>query len=255
MDFSKLLSSNDQQNQNRTFFRFLTGIVAILAFFIALNILFPTFVSALLNFLWILLLIIVVVFFALGTLVVFGMRKEVGRILDVLLEGSLTILDFIEFIRELWRKFIETLKAFLLFSAPVYAYMLGFIIYVFLLFIYKSFGRAHDVTVLTIVLTVVLVLLIGILNRPETGSEELFNWKSRFKKVFKDSFADASEVILFIFFLTMDSTDLFFLPKDLNVELHAKIGTYDLMTRSFRFQNNLDITVNLIIAAISTEIP
>ena len=252
MDFSNLINNKDQSNS--AFFRFLSSIVGILAFFIILNILAPTFVSVLLNFLWILLLIIVVIFFALGALVIFGMRKEVGHILDVLLEGSLSILDLIDLIKRIWSQFIDTLREFLVFSAPVYAYMVGTIIYILLLILYKTVGKTTDVTVLTIIITVVLVAFVGILNKPGETSVDMFNWRSRFRKSFKSAFADASEVIIFVFFLTMDSTKLFFLPADLNVELHAKILDYDLMTRSFVYSDHFQLTISIIIAAITVEI-
>jgi hypothetical protein len=241
-------------NKNKAFFRLLAFVIALLGLFLALNIIAPTLVSIILNFVGILLLIIVIIFFALGTLVILGMKKEVSKALDIFLEGSLSILDFIQLIKDVWAQFIRTLKEFLIFAAPIFAFILALLLYLLILMLYKWVGREHDVTIMTIILTFILVFVVGVLNRPEGTIRELVSWGDRFQKSFKSSFVDGTEVVLFLFFLTMDSDKLFFLPKEYNIPLHAEMFGYDLMTRSFVFTDHLDITVVIIVATISMEL-
>jgi hypothetical protein len=241
-------------NKNRSFFRLLTFIIGLLAIFLALNFVAPVVVSVILNFIGILLLIVVIIFFALGTLVILGMKKEVSKALDIFLEGSLTILDFIQLVKDVWAQFIRTLKEFLIFAAPLFAFILALLLYLLILMLYKWVGQNNDVTIMTIVLTFILVFIVGILNRPETTIREIVTWGDRFKKSFQSSFVDGTEVVLFLFFLTMDSDKLFFLPKELNIPLHAEVFGYDLMTRSFVFTDHLDVTVVIIVATILMEL-
>jgi hypothetical protein len=239
---------------NSRIFKILKVVVVFAGLFLAANLLFPTAVSIILNVLWIILLFLVILFFALGVLTVIGMRKEVSQILDVLLEGSLSIIDFLHFLREVWKRFVELLQEFMVYAASIFAYLLCTIVYILLLLLYKAVGTTYDVTLLSVILTVALVAGFGILNKPAAVVVEVNNWKSRFKRNFKQGFVDGAEIILFVFFLTMDSTNLFFIPEELNVLLRAKIGTHDLMVRSIETSVDFRFTLNLIILAISTEV-
>lgn len=62
------------------------------------------------------------------------------------------------------------------------------------------------------------------------------------------------ELMIFVFFLTMDSTNLFFIPESLNVPLHSAIGSYDLMKRGIVFKDHTDVTLTLVIATIGLEV-
>jgi len=239
---------------NRRIFVLLKWVVVIVGIFLIANILFPTAVSIILNILWILLLFLVILFFSLGLLTVVGMRKEVSRVLDVLLEGSLTIIDFLQFLKEVWKQFVILLQEFVIYAAAVFAYILCFIIYVLLLLLYKYVGTSNDVTLLTIILTIAMVGGFGILNKPVPDVFQLNNWKARFKKKFKQGFIDGTEIILFLFFLTMDSTKLFFIPASLNIPLYAQFGEHDLMVKSFNYSDDFRFTLNLIVAAITIEV-
>ncbi|RJR26497.1 hypothetical protein C4561_05105 [candidate division WWE3 bacterium] len=258
MDIKEILAnrqSNISSPQNRGIFVLLRWILAFLGFILIAGLLFPTAVGAILNFIWVTLLAIVVTFFTLGILVIVGLRQEASHILDILFEGSLTFLDLADFIRIVYRRFIEVLKEFLVFAAPVFAYVLTFVLYVLLLILYKWVGRSFDVAIFTIILTFLLVYLFGFFNRPKPDpAEEDLTWRDVFKKRFRGGFIDGFEIVLFVFFLTMDSTRVFFLPESLNVELKAKLGGYDLMVRSFIYTDHMKITVNLIIITIITEI-
>jgi hypothetical protein len=249
----KFLGKFNKNNMDRKIFSLLATLIVIVGLFIAAGILFPTTVSIVLNIIWIVLVTAVIIFFVLGILVILGMRSEAGRVLDAFLEGSLKIIDFLELVRHLWHRFIELLKEFLIFAAPFIAYVIALLVYVLLLIIYKSVGRNYDVTILTIVITSVSLFAFGLISKPTQDSGEL-TWKKQFSKRLKAGFIDGFEVVLFIFFLTMDSTKIFFLPENLNVPLRAQWGSYDLMLRSYVYTDHLRVTLNLILATILIEI-
>jgi hypothetical protein len=245
---------DQQKSPNSPAFKILTSIVGVAGLFIALSILFPKVMSVFFNIVGLLLFVTVAIFFTLGILVIIGLRKEANKILDILMEGSLSFVDFLAFLKLVWMRFLELLREFVLYATPVIAYVLTLVLYTILIYIYKSYGKTHDIAVFTIALTAGLVIIMGLINKPSTKVPDLSVWTNRVKKAFRDSFIDALEVLLFVFFLTMDSTDLFFLPPDLNIELKAKLGIYDLMKRSFVNDGMLFITLNLIVFTITVEI-
>ncbi|MBI2414553.1 hypothetical protein HYV31_01760 [candidate division WWE3 bacterium] len=247
---------NDEDGtlKKRTY-KILANFIILMGLFVSFGILFPTAIAVVLNVIWITLFAGVITFLTLGVLVVMGMKKEVGEVLDIFLEGSLTVLDAIEFLKRLWEKFKALVREFLVFAAPIFAYVLAFIIYIILLTFYKNIGKTYDVTIITILLTIILVVFVGILNRPKKTSgiwkrEWIINFITRFHR----GFTDGLEVVLFMFFLTMDSSKLFFLPDNLNHELKAQIGTYNLMYRGINLSDATKITVSIIIATVSLEI-
>jgi hypothetical protein len=220
-----------QSNKKSVVFTVLLGVVILIVFFILLAIVAPSMFVIVINIFWLILLGIVLLFLLLGLLVLVGMRSEVNGILSIMLEGSLSILDLAAFIR------------------------FAGLVYFGLLYLYKYVGKTTDVTLLTAALASGMLALVAILNRNRReGEEEPRRWRDKFLKKFRDLFGDAIEVVIFIFFLTMDSTNLFFLPKELNVPLHAEFQGYDLMTRSFIIDENIKITTTLIIVTIAIEI-
>jgi len=250
----KLIKKVDEISSDQRAFKYLTWVLAFFGLFLLAAILVPEAVSVVLNIVWVALLTIVIIFFFLGTLVIIGMRKEATRILDILVEGSLTLVDFVNFIKKLWKRFLKILKEFILYATPVLAYLFNLIIYILLIILYKYVGGSYDVTLLTILLTTLLVTAVSFLNKPGIQIIDKDSWKSMFKNKFKNSFADGAELSLFLFFLTMDSTSLFFLPSNLNVPLKAVIGDYDLMLRGFKYDYYFKITLTLIIFAIISEL-
>lgn len=247
------MSLLDTNNADKKTFNLLAIVVVLVGLSVIFSLLYPGAFSLVVSILWVVLLGIVIVFFALGLLVVIGLKKEASRLLEVLFEGSLTIIDLIEFIRLSIRKFVSLLRDFLLFIAPFLAFISALFIYVLFILVYKLVGRTYDVTLLTIVLTFIFVSAIGILNSSDRNLTKV-DWAAKFTKKFHNYFSDFLEVVLFVFFLTMDSTHLFFLPQNLNIEIRAQVGTYDLMKRSFMVNDHLKITLNIIIAGILTEI-
>ncbi len=245
---------DQQKPANSPAFKILTSIVGIAGFFIALSILFPHAITIFLNIIGVVLFVTVAIFFTLGILVIIGLRKEANKILDILMEGSLSFVDFLAFLKLLWMRFLELLREFILYATPVIAYAFTLVLYTLLIYVYKSYGKTHDITLFTIALTASLVVIMGVLNKPVSKPVDLTVWANKVKNAFHKAFIDALEVLLFVFFLTMDSTNLFFLPPELNIELNARLGAYDFITRAFVNDGMLKITLNLIVFTIIVEI-
>jgi len=214
----------------------------------------PRLTSIFLQTVWIIAFIIVVIFFGIGILVFIGLRKEASRILDILVEGSLTIIDVIDFLKEVYRTFILILKDFILFATPALAYASGFLVYYLLLIFYKNVGSSHNVTFITIIITILTIIAAALLNLPEKIKSDEKRWGNEVKTKFTNSFSDAFEVVIAIFFLTMDSTHLFFIPKKLNIAIYANLGDFDLMKRGFSLSNASTTTLTIILASVSIEI-
>lgn len=250
------LKKIDEKNTTKRTFKILLSVLMVLVIGIIANILFPSFMSVVFNMIWVILLTIVIVFISLGVLVIMGLRKEAGKIIDVLFEGSLTLVDFVKFIKEVWKRFIVLLKEFLIFAAPFFAYIVNLIIYIALMYLYKGVGKDYDVTGLTFGLTIVLVTVVALINKPKKSNDEGGSspWFLVFKERFRIGFSDGMEILLFLFFLTMDRENLFFLPESFRVPLRAQINDYDLMIKGFVYSDHLKTTINLIIIAVFTEI-
>ncbi len=238
---------------NKKVFLYLAILVGIGGFLTYLSIFFPTLFNTIVNFMWIMMLIVVAIFLVLGFLVIIGLKEEVSSFLDVLLEGSLTILDAVEFLKKLYVRFLEVLKDFIYFITPVLAILVSIVVYLFVLVLYKGIGRENDVTILTTVITVAMVVAVGVLNRP-VPEVPFDTWFQIVRNRFKNYFSDAFEVIIFVFFLTMDSVNLFFLPAYLNVPLEANVGNFDLMVRAADVRTQLPVTIYLVTIGISIEI-
>ena len=244
------------KSQNRLDNRIFMILAFVICFFIFVllgRVFYPQYFNIIVDIIWLVFLTVTVIFIGLGVLVAFGMRKEVTRLLDLLFEGSMTFFDFLAFLRRMFRLFVQKLINFLLFIAPILSYVFAFVVLFLLLLLYKFVGRSYDVTGLTVVLSVLLVAIIGIFNLPKDLQKSITTWQQIFRKRIVDTFSDAFEVVVFIFFLIMDSSNLFFLPDSLNVPLHAEVFGYDLMPRGIAVINER-ATITLVILAITIEI-
>jgi hypothetical protein len=184
-----------------------------------------------------------------------GLKKEAKKIINVIFEGTLSILDILEFIDLLWKVFIKLLKEFILFVSPLFAILLVIIIYLYILTFYKEYGRDNDVTGLTVILTIVLVTLSGLVSLPKHKNQGgNLSWINRVIKRFSNFFRDGLEVLILVFFFTMDSTNLFFLPPDLNHPIFAILAGHDLMKTSITVDADFLFSLTLIIGAIGLEI-
>jgi hypothetical protein len=239
--------------------RFITAIVILFLLLIiiagVLAFTSPSSFWALVNGFWILIFGIVLAFLVLGVLIMVGLKNQVKQILDIFVEGTLTIVDVINFIKLAINFVGEVIKQAIYLLIPVISYLLGAAIYYGLMFSYKWVAKSYDVLGFTIFLAALLVILTGFLNArsKDEGSTEL-TWGRKIQLRFKDFFGDALEVVLFIFFFTIDSTNLFFLPKDLNVEVHAQFQDYNFMVRGWTVDAQLKNTLNLVMAAVGLEI-
>lgn len=211
--------------------------------------------NAIANAFWLVMFCLVFLFLLLGVLVMIGMKNQVKQILDFFIEGTLTIVDLMDFLKRVATYVVETVKQVIYLLIPFIAYLLGALIYFALIYGYKWVGKQYDVTLLTIGLTIVLIILTGALNTKGKGDAATeLSWGKQIQFRMKDYFGDAVEVVLFIFFLTMDNTHLFFLPSDLNVPLHASLFGFDLMPRGWTFDSTIKQTFTIVMVAVGVEI-
>jgi len=98
---------------NKKAFGFLAALVVIGGLLVYFSVFFPAVFTAIINFFWIMMLIIVAIFLVLGILVIAGLKAEVSSFLDVLLEGSLTLIDAFDFLKKLYERFLVVLKDFI----------------------------------------------------------------------------------------------------------------------------------------------
>ncbi|MBT6401402.1 hypothetical protein HN803_00675 [candidate division WWE3 bacterium] len=235
-------------------YKILAYIIGFFALILALSVISPDSFFVVINILWFLLLAIVVAFLGIGILVALGLKSEANKLLDLYVDGSLSVIDFVGFIKDFIDYFIYQLKELLLVLSPIFAYALNFFIYYFLLMFYKWYGTTNDVTFMTVFLTAGLVITVSVLNimgakKPKDPNK----WSTRFFAKLKRDFVDALEVLIFVFFLTMDSTTLWFLPENLRVPLHSQFGGYDLMTRGYSLDSTR-ITLTLVMVGVVSEI-
>ena len=242
-----------KSKQNKRLFVLLTIILNTVLFLFLGQILFPHVTTILLTTLWYVLFIMVLIFMSLGAFVLLGMREEVGHILDSLVEGTLSIFDFFQLAKKLFEQFLMELREFVVFIAPFVAYFLVTVLYFVLLITYKYVGQYYDVTLMTILLTILLVSVVALFNLPSQVKETTSKHLQRFLDRFKEAFSDGTEIAIFVFFLTMDSNKLFFLSDALNQPLNATLFGYDLMQTSFT-RHGTSFTLTLIIIAITSEI-
>ncbi len=197
------------------------------------------------------------IFFLIGLLVIMGLRSQALNLMDEVVDNSLGFFDAAKLVwKALYQVMVESFEIFesiLRKLLPFITFGLALIIYFGLMYLYKSVAASGaEVTFLTIVLTVVLVGISGALH---PGTEHIKDANERsFNEQFSHYFRDSFEIVLFVFFMTMDSTNLFFLPERLNVELHASLGQYNLMTRGLSIDDTIGFTINLIIATVAVEL-
>ncbi len=227
------------------------GILLVIVYLLLVS---PHVFLVLLNVFWLLLTIITITFLILGTLTILGKKQEAGKIIDLVLKGSITVIDITSFLKTLVEEFKKIVKMVVVLIIPYLSLVLAFILYLVILYGYKYIGKTNDVFIPTLGLSIGLTLIIGILNRPKKISDQVTTWIQDALKLFNRSFIDSLEIFVFILFLTIDSTKLFFLPQHLNIPLHSKIGGYDLMTRSIVFTDHASITFMLIGAGILLEL-
>lgn len=256
------MAGSPSDNDPSRFSRFITGLilifvtVAVVVGVIAVT--SPETFLAIINAFWLVMFCLVTVFLLLGVLIMIGLKNQVKEILDIFVAGSLTVVDFMQFVKDAWKFILEVFKQVIYFLVPVFAYGIGAAIYFGLMFAFKWVGKTyHDVTLFTIFLAAALTIAVGFLNKPLKNKNDNVEptWLKKVQLRFKDLFSDAIEVVLFVFFLTMDSTKLFFLPWDLgSIELESAYKGYDFMVRGFTIDGGLRTTLSLVMIAVGIEI-
>ncbi len=241
------------QKPSKTITTWMLAAITITLLLFVGKMVYPNATNIVLNTLWFVFFSITIIFIIMGILIIFGLKKEVSTLLDMILEGSFSVLDFIQALKDFFALLKKRVKELLLIIAPVFSYVLAVAIYLMFLYLYKLVGKYYDVTLLTVFLTVFLFSVIGIFTKPNLSGLEKRGWKDDFFRKIKTTFTDSLEVVVFIFFLTMDSTKLFFVPEELNVPLEAKVFGFNLMARGFTL-DHAKVTLTIIIIAITTEI-
>lgn len=229
------------------------AIVGILLLLLLIN---PHVFLIVINVIWMLVFVVTLLFVLVGVLTFIGRKDEASRIIDLFVEGSITFIDIAKFFKDLWSTFKQILVETAAILIPKMSYGVAVVIYLAIISFYKLIGIYVDVTIPTIILTFVITALAAIITLPRfQASMELEKGKlgNAFDE-FKNKLIDSFEVVIFILFLTIDATYLFFLPKNLNVPIHAEIGNYDLMIRSIASSDHLLLTINLIIIGVALEL-
>ncbi len=261
---NQLPSNTPKAGDPERYSRFVSAIVILILLLVLaggiLAFTAPATFSAVISAFWMIIFCTVALFLVLGILVMVGLKEQVKQILDIFVEGSLSIVDIMNFLKMAVTFIVDVIKQVIYFIIPAIAYLLGAVVYFGLIYAYKWVGKQFDVTLFTIFLAAALVVVTGFLNKraKDEGKSDL-TWGRKIQLRFKDFIGDAIEVVLFVFFLTMDSTKLFFLPQDLNVEIHAAVNlsaneTYNLMVRGWSVDSMLRTTLTLVMTAVGIEI-
>jgi len=233
------------------------AIVITMIFFgviITLGILHPKVFYIVANILWTIGFTLSILFVIVGILTILGRKKEASAVIDLALEGSLTAISFIEFLKELKETFIDISKRVILITIPYVSYIIAAITYLIVIILYKAYGTNHDVLGMTIAVTVILTFLAGLMNLPKKNDENMFDsaFLNKILDLFKRHFIDGFEVALLVLFLTIDSTHLIFLPEALNVPIEAQFGNYDFMEPGFSTYQ-IDVTLKLVMIGLLLE--
>lgn len=217
------------------------------------NMVYPAATRIVFSVLWFTALSVAIIFIVMGIMAILGMKKEVAKLMEIFMEGSFSVMDLIDFIKQVIKLFVQRIKDALLNLAPIFSYILGVSIYIGTLYLYKLVGKYYDVTALTVLISVMGVGLLSYINLPTRNTLTKTGWRYEFGKRVSKSFINSFEVVLFVFFLTMDSTSLPYVPAELNIPLRADVLGYNLMERGFKLEM-AQITLVIIAVAIVVEV-
>lgn len=238
--------------QNR-FLRSTFSLILIIALaLVAIGIIAPQYLSALINIFLVLFTGFFILFMILGIAVLVGAKKRVSEVLSGLFEGSLKIIDFVELLKTLIDELVLLAGEIILFCVPIFTVVLSFSLYYLLLIIFRVGGKYVNAGILIITLTFFAVSLLNALNTgPVKGEKKTFS--ERFKNKFRRYFVDYVEITIAIFFLTMDISNHFMLPREYWGEIKAQFFNVDLMARGFSTQHGIRVGLSLAGAALFTE--
>ncbi len=231
----------------------LSKVIGALALFVTvmvfIGILNPSLFFTIINIFWFVIFVVTLTIVTLGVLTFVGRKDEAKTIINLFIEGSMTVIDVVDFLNVIWKTFIQVATDAILVAIPYLGIVLSGLLYFLIMLIYKVSGKYIDVTIPTIILTVLVTLFAGVMTLPkkEGKSARIYSYKvNEALKKFKRSFVDSFEIVIFLLFLTIDSPRLFFIPESLHGPIRASVGDYDLMIRGFVLSDHLQTTVKII---------
>lgn len=183
-----------------------------------------------------------ILFVILGFLVIIGFGKEVKYFLTTTFHGIMQVFLIAKVLRNIYRWIIKLLQRIMFFLSPFIAAAIAMFVYYLLMYLYKYVGLSHDVTGLTVLLTILLTVAIRLFPRVSSDSKEKTFWTLWFEKTSRILF-DFFELMVFVFFITLDWVNVPFLPPRLWVEITAYLSEYDLMIRGVNFHYSFFFTI------------
>jgi len=232
---------------------FVPIIVGILGLFL-LSTLYPQVVSVLLGAIVTLLGVIVVTFFVLGIFVIIGLREQARTLLSLIFEGGVKYIDFAQTISEIWEAALKIIKEFVLLVSPVLAGFLAILFYYLVMYVFRAVGSNSDLTLFTIILTIVLASITALLGQTRIGEpDDSGSFRSQFSLRFGRILIDGIEIATLLIFLTIDARHPFFLPKALHGEIRAEAFGMNFMQRGI-VSDGIAATIRIAGAAVIVEI-
>jgi len=126
--------------------RFVTGVVLLFVVVLVLGgvlaLVSPTTFSAIIDAFWFFMFSLVLIFLILGVLIMIGLKEQVRQIVDIFVEGTLSIVDIMNFLKMALKFILEILKQVAEFLVPIFAFLLGAAIYFGLIYLYKWVGKS-----------------------------------------------------------------------------------------------------------------
>ncbi len=183
-----------------------------------------------------------ILFVILGFLVIIGFGKEVKSFLTTTFHGIMQLFLIAKVLRNIYRWIIKILQRLMFFLSPFISAAIVLYVYYLLMYLYKFVGLSRDVTGLTVALTILLTVAIRLFPRMSSDSAEKTFWALWFEKTARILF-DFFELMVFVFFITLDWVKVPFLPSNLWVLIAAHISEYDLMIRGVNFHYSFFFTI------------
>jgi hypothetical protein len=241
--------------QRKTLFWLVTPIAILLFIGIFLSFSVPGVASLFGTVFYGITILIFFLFILLGIFVVFGFREQAGQLLQIFFEGGVKYIDVAQFFSDFWDEIIRMLQEFVLWVSPFLAVVLAFIFYYVVMYVFRYVATLGDVTVFTIVMTVVLASFTAGLSLSNfgQGEEDSYSFRSQFSFRFGRVFVDSIEIAVAIIFLTIDLRNPFFLPESLHGTVQAEGFGIDLMMRGVE-PDGFAVTLRIAGIAVLIEI-
>jgi hypothetical protein len=236
-----------------TLWLFLPLLFAVLGGFI-LSAIYPDVISLISRAVVAIIIVIFVVFIVLGVLVVIGLREQARSLLSLLFEGGVRYINFAQTLSEIWETIIKIAQEFILLISPFLAVFLAAIFYYIVMFSFRAVGANTDITIFTIIMTIVLgTVTMGLGQIKISDTEDPKSFKTQFSLRFSRVFIDSIEIVVLLVFLTIDAERLFFLPPSLQTPLKAELFGIDFMARGISGAG-FNATLRIAGAAVFVEV-